>query len=85
MENYGHDSRKRRKPIEVLEESIPKYYELFKELFVLIPTKTEVLNDIEKSLGKKLHPNTIRHICYDEYIAQIDNMLKMYERRFFKK
>lgn len=85
LENYGHDSRKRRKPIEVLEESIPKYYELFKELFVLIPTKTEVLNDIEKSLGKKLHPNTIRHICYDEYIAQIDNMLKMYEKHFLKK
>ena len=52
---------------------------------MLIPTKTEVLNDIEKSLGKKLHPNTIRHICYDEYIAQIDNMLKMYEKRFLKK
>ena len=85
LEKTGHDLEKRRKPIEVLEEMIPLYGNLLKNMLDKLSSKEEILAKIETQLGVSIHPNLTRHIKYDEYLDELRECLKEKQNRFCPK
>ncbi len=83
LNNKRLNPKKRNKPIEILEDSLNNYYNYFKSIFNTLPTKEEILNEIQ--FIKNLSPNLLTHICYDKYIFQINELLKRYENIFLIK
>ncbi len=85
LEKEGHDEKIKRYPIDVLKDMLPLYLDILKEMLQVLPSKEEVLNSMEKSLGISLHPNLVRHICYDTYLSSINELVISYEKEVLKK